>query len=137
METIRTGKQISLVKSALRPGFLDLIKDLNGNHVIQRCLQCLSTEDNKVKNQSRGSVYKTALFSFFSLRFSKTLETFCFVFWQFIFDAATKYCTEIATHRHGCCVLQKCIAYSMRQQREKLIAEISRNSLLLAQDPFG
>ncbi|CAA7013345.1 unnamed protein product [Microthlaspi erraticum] len=102
VETIRTGKQISLVKSALRPGFLDLIKDLNGNHVIQRCLQCLSTEDNK-----------------------------------FIFDAATKFCTEIATHRHGCCVLQKCIAYSMRQQREKLIAEISRNSLLLAQDPFG
>ncbi|CAL9241091.1 unnamed protein product [Arabidopsis halleri] len=102
VETIRTGKQISLVKSALRPGFLDLIKDLNGNHVIQRCLQCISTEDNK-----------------------------------FIFDAATKFCTEIATHRHGCCVLQKCIAYSMRQQREKLIAEISRNSLLLAQDPFG
>ncbi|KFK42201.1 hypothetical protein AALP_AA2G224700 [Arabis alpina] len=102
VETIRTGKQISLVKSALRPGFLDLIKDLNGNHVIQRCLQCLGTEDNK-----------------------------------FIFDAATKYCTEIATHRHGCCVLQKCIAYSMRQQREKLISEISRNSLLLAQDPFG
>ncbi|CAH2067794.1 unnamed protein product [Thlaspi arvense] len=102
VETIRTGKQISLVKAALRPGFLDLIKDLNGNHVIQRCLQCLGTEDNK-----------------------------------FIFDAATKFCTEIATHRHGCCVLQKCIAYSMRQQREKLIAEISRNSLLLAQDPFG
>ncbi|CAH8390575.1 unnamed protein product [Eruca vesicaria subsp. sativa] len=102
VETIKTGKQVSLVKSALRPGFLDLIKDLNGNHVIQRCLQCLSTEDNK-----------------------------------FIFDAATKYCTEIATHRHGCCVLQKCIAYSMRQQREKLIGEISRNSLLLAQDPFG
>ncbi|KAJ0231139.1 putative pumilio 7 [Hirschfeldia incana] len=102
VETIKTGKQVSLVKSALRPGFLDLIKDLNGNHVIQRCLQCLSTEDNK-----------------------------------FIFDAATKFCTEIATHRHGCCVLQKCIAYSMRQQREKLIGEISRNSLLLAQDPFG
>ena len=52
VETIKTGKQVSLVKSALRPGFLDLIKDLNGNHVIQRCLQCLSTEDNKVKSLS-------------------------------------------------------------------------------------
>ncbi|KAL0826083.1 hypothetical protein Bca101_049760 [Brassica carinata] len=79
VETIKTGKQVSLVKSALRPGFLDLIKDLNGNHVIQRCLQCLSTEDNK-----------------------------------FIFDAATKFCTEIATHRHGC------FSY-----------------LLKSQDPFG
>ena len=48
VETIKTKNQISLVKSALEPGFLDLIKDLNGNHVIQRCLQCLSYEDNKV-----------------------------------------------------------------------------------------
>ncbi|XP_010535560.1 PREDICTED: putative pumilio homolog 7, chloroplastic [Tarenaya hassleriana] len=102
VETIKTRKQISLVKLALRPGFLELIKDLNGNHVIQRCLQCLSTEDNK-----------------------------------FIFDAATKFCADIATHRHGCCVLQKCIAHSIGQQKDKLISEISRNSLLLAQDPFG
>lgn len=48
VETVKTTNQISLVKSALEPGFLDLIKDLNGNHVIQRCLQCLSNEDNKV-----------------------------------------------------------------------------------------
>ncbi|AAF87849.1 Contains similarity to RNA binding protein PufA from Dictyostelium discoideum gi/5106561 and contains multiple Pumilio-family RNA binding PF/00806 domains [Arabidopsis thaliana] len=102
VESIKTRKQISLVKSALRPGFLNLIRDLNGNHVIQRCLQCLSTEDN-----------------------------------EFIFEDATKFCIDIATHRHGCCVLQKCIAYSSGLQREKLVTEISRNSLFLAQDPYG
>ncbi|XP_010477484.1 PREDICTED: putative pumilio homolog 8, chloroplastic [Camelina sativa] len=102
VESIKTRKQITLVKSALRPGFLNLIRDLNGNHVIQRCLQCLSTEDN-----------------------------------EFIFEDATKYCIDIATHRHGCCVLQKCIAYSCGQHREKLVTEISRNSLFLAQDPYG
>ncbi|XP_075673102.1 putative pumilio homolog 7, chloroplastic isoform X2 [Castanea sativa] len=47
IETLKTRQQISLVISALEPGFLALIKDLNGNHVIQRCLQCLSHEDNK------------------------------------------------------------------------------------------
>ncbi|KAL1224509.1 putative pumilio [Cardamine amara subsp. amara] len=102
VESIDTRKQISLVKSALRPGFLNLIRDLNGNHVIQRCLQCLNTEDN-----------------------------------EFIFNDATKFCIDIATHRHGCCVLQKCISYSNGQQREKLVTEISRNSLFLAQDPYG
>ncbi|KAL9306995.1 putative pumilio 8 [Arabidopsis thaliana] len=102
VESIKTRKQISLVKSALRPGFLNLIRDLNGNHVTQRCLQCLSTEDN-----------------------------------EFIFEDATKFCIDIATHRHGCCVLQKCIAYSSGLQREKLVTEISRNSLFLAQDPYG
>ncbi|RVW12845.1 putative pumilio-like 8, chloroplastic [Vitis vinifera] len=47
IETLKTRQQISRVISALEPGFLALIKDLNGNHVIQRCLQCLSKEDNK------------------------------------------------------------------------------------------
>lgn len=48
IETLETRQQVSLVKAALKPGFLDLIKDLNGNHVLQRCLQCLSNEDNEV-----------------------------------------------------------------------------------------
>lgn len=48
IETLKTKQQISLVISALEPGFLALIKDLNGNHVIQRCLQCFPSEDSKV-----------------------------------------------------------------------------------------
>ncbi|MED6170345.1 hypothetical protein PIB30_030061, partial [Stylosanthes scabra] len=47
IETLKTRQQIALVVSALEPGFLALIKDLNGNHVVQRCLLCLSNEDNK------------------------------------------------------------------------------------------
>ncbi|KAJ8771634.1 hypothetical protein K2173_026811 [Erythroxylum novogranatense] len=102
IETLKTRQQISLVVLALKPGFLDLTKDQNGNHVIQRCLQCLSDEDNK-----------------------------------FIFDAAVKFCVEIATHRHGCCVMQRCIAHSKGKSQDRLITEISKNGLLLAQDPFG
>ena len=48
IETLKTRQQISLVISALEPGFLALIKNLNGNHVVQRCLQCFTTEDSKV-----------------------------------------------------------------------------------------
>ena len=48
VESIKTKKQISIVTSALRPGFHNLAINVNGNHVIQRCLQCLTTQDNKV-----------------------------------------------------------------------------------------
>ncbi|KAK9110678.1 hypothetical protein Sjap_018738 [Stephania japonica] len=102
IDTVKTRQQISLVVSALEPGFLKLIKDLNGNHVIQRCLQCLSNEDNK-----------------------------------FIFNAAARYCVDIATHRHGCCVLQRCIGHSTGEQRKILVTEISANGLLLAQNAYG
>ncbi|XP_057803987.1 putative pumilio homolog 7, chloroplastic [Salvia miltiorrhiza] len=102
IETLKTRQQKSLVISALEPGFLALIKDLNGNHVVQRCLQCFTTEDSK-----------------------------------FIFVAAAKYCVDIAMHQHGCCVLQRCISHSTGEFRENLVAEISANGLLLAQDAFG
>ncbi|KAM7516810.1 hypothetical protein LguiA_006393 [Lonicera macranthoides] len=95
-------QQISLVILALEPGFLDLIKDVHGNHVVQRCLQCLGKEHTK-----------------------------------FIFNAAAKFCVNIATHRHGCCVLNRCIAHSTGKHREQLISEIAANALLLSQDAFG
>lgn len=56
---------------------------------------------------------------------------------QFIYDAATKFCVEIACHRHGCCVLNRCVAYSKGKYREKLVTSISANGLFLAQDAFG
>ncbi|KAJ6814751.1 putative pumilio-like protein 7, chloroplastic [Iris pallida] len=102
IETLKTQQQIGLVVSALKPGFLDLTKDLNGNHVIQRCLQCLPNGENK-----------------------------------FIFDAAAKHCVEIATHQHGCCVMQRCIGSSTGEHRAKLVGEISANGLHLAQDAYG
>ncbi|XP_031094200.1 pumilio homolog 1-like [Ipomoea triloba] len=102
IETLKTRQQILLLISSLEPGFLDLIKDLNGNHVVQRCLQCFSNEDSK-----------------------------------FIFVTAAKYCVDIATHQHGCCVLQRCITHAMGEYQENLVAEISANGLLLAQDAFG
>ncbi|GFS46777.1 pumilio 7 [Actinidia rufa] len=102
IETLKTRQQILLVTLSLKPGFLDLIKDLNGNRVIQRCLQCLSTEDNK-----------------------------------FIFDGAAKFCVHIATHQHGCCVLNRCITQAVGKYREKLVAEIVAHGFHLAQDAFG
>ncbi|KAG6709858.1 hypothetical protein I3842_06G153700 [Carya illinoinensis] len=102
IETLKTSLEISLVISALEPGFLALVKDLNGNHVVQRCLQCLSIENNK-----------------------------------FIFVAATKHCIDLGTHQHGCCVLQRCISHSTGELQENLVAEISANGLLLAQDAYG
>jgi SH3-like domain-containing protein len=48
IEMLKTPEQIALVISSLRQGVVTLIKDLNGNHVVQRCLQRLSMEDSQV-----------------------------------------------------------------------------------------
>ncbi|XP_011622447.2 uncharacterized protein LOC18421435 [Amborella trichopoda] len=47
IETLRTREQISLFVSSIKPCLLNLINDLNGNHVVQRCLTVLSTPDSQ------------------------------------------------------------------------------------------
>ncbi|KAG6375119.1 ARM repeat-containing protein [Boletus reticuloceps] len=79
-----------------------LIKDLNGNHVIQKRLNKLAPEDN-----------------------------------QFIYNAVAVNCVEVATHHHGCCVLQRCIDHASDHQRVQLVNEITYNALTLVQDPYG
>lgn len=98
IETLTSREQRALVISALGPGVVSLIKDLNGNHVVQRCLQRLGPDDS-----------------------------------QFVYDAAAAHCTEIATHRHGCCVLQRCIDFATPTQKTELVGEIARHALPLSQ----
>lgn len=48
IETLKSPEQVNMVITALTEGVVELIKDLNGNHVVQRCLQKLSHEDSQV-----------------------------------------------------------------------------------------
>ena len=56
---------------------------------------------------------------------------------QFIYNAVAQNCIEVATHRHGCCVLQRCIDHASDSQRVQLVQEITYNALTLVQDPYG
>jgi len=79
-----------------------LIQDLNGNHVIQKCLHKMEPNDN-----------------------------------QFIYDAVAQHCVQVSTHRHGCCVMQRCIDHATYQQKLQLVSEIKLAALSLVQDAFG
>lgn len=98
IETLSSREQRAIAIEALRGGVVSLIKDLNGNHVVQRCLQRLGPEDS-----------------------------------QFIYDAAVAHCVEVATHRHGCCVLQRCIDFATPGQKSALVAEVAKHALVLSQ----
>ncbi|PQE29768.1 hypothetical protein CJF32_00000430 [Rutstroemia sp. NJR-2017a WRK4] len=102
IEFISTPGQIQTIIGALRYRVVELIQDLNGNHVIQKCLNKLSPMDA-----------------------------------QFIFDAVGQHCVDVGTHRHGCCVLQRCIDHASGEQKAWLIRQISNNAYVLVQDPFG
>ncbi|KAJ1920640.1 hypothetical protein H4219_001198 [Mycoemilia scoparia] len=102
IEYLSNQTQIDAIIEAFRNSVVLLIRDLNGNHVIQKCLNRLSSKDN-----------------------------------QFIYDSVAKNCIEVATHRHGCCVFQRCIDHASDYQKRQLVLEVVENALALVQDPFG
>lgn len=102
IEFLRTDSQVNIVIQALASKVVDLVQDLNGNHVIQKCLQILGAER-------------------------------C----QFIYSAVGAACVTVGTHRHGCCVLQRCIDHAQGYQRSELIAQITRCAFDLVQDAYG
>jgi len=102
VETLSSEDQLELAIAALSEGVMVLMLDANGNHVVQRCLQRLSSEQS-----------------------------------QFIYDAVSLHFQQVARHRHGCCVLQRCIDHASEAQQKVLIACMAEQALVLSQDPFG
>lgn len=102
IEHLRTDGQVNTIIQSLAHKVVDLVQDLNGNHVIQKCLQVLGAER-------------------------------C----QFIYDSVGEACVIVGTHRHGCCVLQRCIDHAQGYQRNQLVAQITRCAFDLVQDAYG
>ncbi|KAL1916692.1 uncharacterized protein VTP21DRAFT_5396 [Calcarisporiella thermophila] len=101
IEHVSHPLQVQYLIAGLRNHVVPLIKDLNGNHVIQKCLR-MSALDN-----------------------------------QFIYDAVAQECVEVATHRHGCCVFQRCIDRATDAQRVQLAQQVIRHAPELVVDPYG
>lgn len=56
---------------------------------------------------------------------------------QFIFDSCMKDCIEIGSHKHGCCVMQRCLEKGRERQKLFLADVIIQNLPRLIEDPYG
>lgn len=56
---------------------------------------------------------------------------------QFIYDSVCSNVVAVATNRHGCCVLQRCIDSASEYQREALVTCIVDSAVELVQDAYG
>ena len=67
----------------------------------------------------------------------KSLTTFIAPYNNFIFDEMIKECREISCHKHGCCVMQKCIDGATKSQQKTLIAEIISHTQEFVRNAYG
>ncbi|ELP84730.1 meiotic coiled-coil protein, putative [Entamoeba invadens IP1] len=96
--------EVNLIRKYLEPYVINLIFDINGNHVIQECLKVFDKPEN-----------------------------------SFIFDAILENgnLVRVSSHKHGCCVVQRCIDNGNEEQLSSLVNDIVKYSLALVKDAFG
>lgn len=104
IDHMSNAHQLSLLMKGLKPYIIELIKDLNGNHVIQKIL-------NKYPPDN------------------------C----QFIYTSIIDDILVVATHKHGCCVLQKCLNHVNPSQLSAFSEKILQYNVftVLVNDQFG
>lgn len=56
---------------------------------------------------------------------------------QFVFDAVASSVEDVARHRHGCCVIQRCLDSPPSKARSNLVYRIVEKALELMQDAYG
>jgi hypothetical protein len=56
---------------------------------------------------------------------------------KFVFDAVAASVGDVARHRHGCCVIQRCLDSPQNEPRANLVLRIVDKSLELMQDAYG
>ncbi|GMM32258.1 Mpt5 protein [Martiniozyma asiatica (nom. inval.)] len=102
IDCLSTSEHHQLFSFLISTYIVDLVHDLNGNHVIQ-----------------------------------KVISHFNGIELDFLVDLVLINLIPIATHKHGCCVLQKLMNKCAHQQVLLIGKEILKNSHYLMQDQFG
>jgi len=109
LECMENSDEFELIQKAFEVFVITLAKDVYGMHVVLRCLHRIPAPNPEAEGPDN----------------------------TFIFREITKNIVSVATHKHGCCVVQWCIDYANVEQRKALVNVIVENALELAQDAFG
>ena len=122
IDVIENNEEIEIITRNLYSNIVVLSRDLNGNHVVQKILTKFNTISHNA-NSSHSSKDET--------NHENQNQN------QFIFDIIQANLLYIACHRHGCCVLQRCLDYGNKQQCQQLSQEIAKHTIKLSLDPYG
>ena len=106
------------VIQALNQEIVELTMDMHGNHVIQAFLMIFKASEHPADLDQVGSEMTSQ-------------------YTQFIFDACMANCIEIGKHKHGCCVMQRCLEKGTKNQKLNLANYIIIHMPSLIEDPYG
>ncbi|OBZ85802.1 Pumilio domain-containing protein C6G9.14 [Choanephora cucurbitarum] len=131
-------EQRHTIVKTVAPDLVHITLNVHGTRAAQKLIECLSTPEQihtvvaalrphvvtLIKDLNGNHVIQKCLSCLSSHN-------------QFIYDVVCQHCIEVASHKHGCCVLQRCFDHATALQKDQLVHEIAQHALTLVQNAFG
>jgi hypothetical protein len=132
-------ENFEVISGIIYEDFYNLGVSPHGTRVIQKLLDNLKTEEqlnefNEIFENYLIDLSKDVNGNHIVVKY---LNLFSYPINQFIYDTVINDFIELATHKHGCCVMQKCIDYANTKQRHELILRVIHNTYILMCDQYG
>jgi len=155
LEKITAEERIILVKS-VSARLVNASLNLHGTRSVQKVVElCAVDEANSIAEQScaKNAPAETAA-EILSRALAPAAARLCidshgnhviqrillklpYRYSHFVFNAVATSVGDVARHRHGCCVIQRCLDSSPSAARSNLVLKIVEKSLELMQDAYG
>lgn len=136
--------QRAAVVHRVAPHLLNISLNIHGTRAAQKLVERLKPECNPTKVEILAVVaaLKPGVIDLIQDLHGNHVVQRCLhnleaEFNQFIYDAVADQCVVVASHRHGCCVFQRCVDHASPKQRHQVVMEVVDKTVQLVQDPFG
>lgn len=122
LESIPPEQQQEIVRE-LDGHVLKCVKDQNGNHVVQKCIECVDPNALQVTHANPPIARRISINDS--------------MFFQFIISSFSSQVYNLSTHPYGCRVIQRILEHCTPDQTSPILAELHQHTDQLIQDQFG
>lgn len=118
---------------------VDTSCSVHGTRVIQKIIERTNESEmmDLLLDQLHGQVTTLVLDPNGNHVIQKCLSNYGNIRNQFIYDEICEKGKEVGCHKHGCCVIQRCIDYSNLQQKKQIVDIVVKYTTQLVQDQYG
>ncbi|KAJ1622734.1 puf protein [Pavlovales sp. CCMP2436] len=128
-----------LMVQAIAPSLPEIALNVHGTRAVQRLLECVRGEkaESLVAAALAPRVHELMRDLHANHVVQRCVATLTSGRNAFVFEAVSRALVEVGTHRHGCCVLQRCLDNAAGATRTNLVDSVIEHTRALIADQFG
>ena len=153
LEKITAEERIVLVQN-VSPRLVNASLNLHGTRSVQKVVELCAIDEKENPVASNGDQKQETASEILTRSLTPAAARLCidshgnhviqrillklpYQYSHFVFDAVANSVGDVARHRHGCCVIQRCLDSPPSTARSNLVHRIVEKSLELMQDAYG